>query len=91
MCGLVLLTQDYFKVVKQPMDLGTIRDRLEKGEVYKNVEQVLKDVARVWSNCCLYNDEGDPIMELLQCVESSFNKHFQAAGFPLQLPDGAEG
>lgn len=90
-CGLVSLTQDYFQVVKRPMDLGTIRDRLEKGEVYKNVKQVLEDVALVWSNCRLYNDDGDPIMELLQCVESSFIKYCQAAGFTFQLTDGAEG
>lgn len=90
-CGLVSLTQDYFQVVKRPMDLGTIRDRLEKGEVYKKVKQVLEDVALVWSNCRLYNDDGDPIMELLQCVESSFIKHWQAAGFTFQLTDGDEG
>ena len=82
---------DYLEVVQRPMDLGTIRDRLEKGEVYNTVNDVFEDVALVWSNCRKYNDEGDPIVLLLQNLESTFNKLCLAAGFPFEATNAAEG
>ena len=85
------MVQDYFNVVKKPMDLGTIRDRLEKGEVYRMVEDVFDDVALVWSNCRVYNDDGDPVVNFLQSVEAAFHKHCLAAGFPFHTAHGAPG
>lgn len=85
------IVQDYLEIVKRPMDLGTIRDRLEKGEVYNTVDDVFEDVALVWSNCRQYNDDGDPIMELLQNLESTFNKLCPAAGTPFHATNTAEG
>lgn len=83
--------QDYLEIVKRPMDLGTIRDRLEKGEVYHTVNDVFEDVALVWRNCRTYNDDGDPIMGLLQNLESTFNKLCLAAGSPFHASNTAEG
>jgi len=46
--------EDYLKVVKQPMDLGTIRKRLalsgEQGTAYKKISEFAKDVNRIFSN-----------------------------------------
>ncbi|KAG0619321.1 hypothetical protein M758_4G131100 [Ceratodon purpureus] len=81
---------DYLEVIKKPMDLGTIRDRLEKGEVYNTVDDIFKDVALVWSNCRQYNDDGDPIVGLLQNLESTFNKLCLAAGFSFHATNSAE-
>ncbi|XP_024373198.1 uncharacterized protein [Physcomitrium patens] len=81
---------DYFEVVKRPMDLGTIRDRLEKGEVYNTVDDVFEDVALVWSNCRTYNDDGDPIMEFLKNLESTFQKLCLAAGFSFHAATATE-
>lgn len=86
-----VVIQDYLTIVKQPMDLGTIRNRLEKGEVYSTVNDVFADVALVWSNCRMYNDDGDPIMELLQNLESTFNKLCLEAGSPFVATNTAEG
>lgn len=36
------------------MDLGTIKERLEKGE-YENAHEVASDVRLVWTNCIAYN------------------------------------
>lgn len=41
---------DYLDVVKSPMDYGTIRTKLEKGE-YAEVAEMLKDVRQVSENC----------------------------------------
>jgi hypothetical protein len=53
---------DYWEVVKRPMDLGTIGDKLSSGQ-YAKVSQFLDDLELVWSNCLLYNPPEDPISE----------------------------
>lgn len=45
---------DYLQVVKVPMDLGTIRNKLAKNE-YKKAAEFARDVRLVWDNCKLYN------------------------------------
>jgi len=51
---------DYFDVVKQPMDLGTIGHKLQTDQ-YAQVSEFLEDLELVWSNCLLYNPPEDPI------------------------------
>jgi len=45
---------DYFDKIKRPMDIGTVAHKLDT-EKYTKLEEVLDDVALVWSNCLLYN------------------------------------
>lgn len=56
---------DYFSVVNQPMDLGTVRDRLERPtslpSVYLSPQQVFADVQLVWRNCIAYNTRPDEV------------------------------
>ena len=54
---------DYHKVIRQPMDLGTIKDKLAAElPAYVSSAEVVRDVQQVWSNCRTYNDPDDPIM-----------------------------
>ena len=48
---------DYFDIVKNPMDLGTVKKNL-KNNKYKLVEEVLADIQLIWDNCKMYNAEG---------------------------------
>ncbi|GAQ79384.1 hypothetical protein KFL_000290340 [Klebsormidium nitens] len=73
---------DYLEVVKSPMDFGTIRTKLEKGE-YPGVAEMLTDVRQVSENCRLYNNEADPIVEMLEVVERRFKSEWVKAGLPL--------
>lgn len=41
---------DYLEVIKQPMDLATIIDKIERRQ-YRVPQLVLDDVALVWANC----------------------------------------
>lgn len=68
------------------MDLGTIRESLEKGRKYQNTEDVLRDVHLVWSNCRKYNNDTDPVVELMQTVETAFIKHWTTAGLQYVPP-----
>lgn len=45
---------DYFDIVANPMDLGTIKSKL-MGKVYVVADEFVHDIRRTFSNCVLYN------------------------------------
>ncbi|WFC95889.1 Transcriptional activator spt7 [Malassezia brasiliensis] len=45
---------DYYDVIKNPMDLGTMQKKLKSGQ-YKNKAQFQGDLDLIWDNCLLYN------------------------------------
>ena len=53
---------DYPKVVKNPMDLGTVRRKLE-GAFYSSPKEFKHDVSLVWINCMTYNAVGTRLHE----------------------------
>ena len=58
---------EYEKIVKQPMDLGTIRSRLnlspDQASAYKSAAGVSKDVNRIFSNVIKVWSQGQPIAD----------------------------
>jgi hypothetical protein len=48
---------DYPELIKDPMDLGSVRSKLEE-EAYSNVEEFLDDFELIWDNCKSYNIKG---------------------------------
>ena len=50
----VILLQDYFDIVKKPMDMSTIRRKLETGQ-YKDPWEYVDDVWLMFENAWLYN------------------------------------
>jgi hypothetical protein len=48
---------DYLTVVKTPMDLGTVRSKLES-HGYKNEGECAEDIRLIWYNAMLYNAPG---------------------------------
>lgn len=55
---------DYPNVVKFPMDLGTIKEKVKNSE-YNHVEECLDDIQLIWDNCKNYNAEGSVKTTLL--------------------------
>ncbi len=51
---------DYPEVVKKPMDLGTIKSKIENDK-YGSMEDIAADIRLVWSNCMLYNWDGSEV------------------------------
>ncbi|KAF2278424.1 transcriptional activator spt7 [Westerdykella ornata] len=52
---------DYFHVIKQPMDIGTMMKKL-KGLQYKSKKEFVDDLMLIWSNCLKYNaDPAHPL------------------------------
>jgi hypothetical protein len=51
---------DYPEIVLKPMDLGTIKKKIENAD-YGTVEDIATDIRLVWSNCMLYNRDGSEV------------------------------
>jgi transcriptional activator SPT7 len=48
---------DYYNVIKQPMDIGTMMKKLKQLQ-YKSKKEFVDDLMLIWSNCLKYN--ADP-------------------------------
>lgn len=51
------LFQDYHKIIKQPMDMGTIKKRLENS-FYRSASECIQDFNTMFTNCYIYNKVG---------------------------------
>lgn len=80
---------DYLEIVKTPMDLGTIRGRLQAGLSsdwvtceYDSPEQVLEDIKLVWQNCIAYNTRPDeaPFAQMAREMVTKMNQLWSQAG-----------
>jgi hypothetical protein len=84
----------YRKVIRQPMDLGTICRRLQDGTApgsgnphYSSEAEVRRDVELVWKNCRKFNFGGDPIVHQCNALEAQFRQLWDAA-FPAEEGGG---
>ena len=50
----------YYAVIKHPMDLGTIRTKLQSNSI-PSLESFVQLVRLVFHNAVLYNKPGDPV------------------------------
>jgi Bromodomain/Bromodomain extra-terminal - transcription regulation len=66
---------DYPKLIKNPMDLGTIKDKLKK-KGYKTLRQVSDDVNLVWTNCMTYNQDGSDFYKLADSLHRKWDDKF---------------
>lgn len=63
----------YFKVVKKPMDMQTIRDKLNKAQ-YQNMKEFETDLKQIWANCVKFNGEGHPLTNIARDYERMFDE-----------------
>ena len=64
---------DYYTVIKNPMDLGTIKNKMEHSE-YRNISAFAEDVRLVWANCRSYNYPGSAIVLIADNLSAIFEK-----------------
>ncbi|RWS04079.1 bromodomain-containing protein 3-like protein [Dinothrombium tinctorium] len=62
---------DYFKIIKHPMDLGTIKKRLEN-YYYYSAQECLNDWKTMFTNCYVYNKPGEDVVLMGQTIEKLF-------------------
>ncbi|XP_077440524.1 bromodomain testis-specific protein isoform X2 [Vanacampus margaritifer] len=62
---------DYYTIIKNPMDMGTIKKRLQNKYYWKAMECV-QDFNTMFTNCYVYNKPGDDIVHMAQMLEKLF-------------------
>ncbi|XP_068319951.1 transcription factor GTE12-like isoform X1 [Pyrus communis] len=62
---------DYFRIISHPMDLGTVKSKLQK-DLYFSAEEFAADVRLTFSNAMLYNPPGNPFHHLAENLNSFF-------------------
>lgn len=53
-----MIFQDYYDIIKNPMDLGTIKKRLETN-YYMSGKECIQDFNQMFTNCYIYNKPGE--------------------------------
>ncbi|SPJ73462.1 related to RING3 kinase [Fusarium torulosum] len=66
---------DYFEKVKRPMDLTTIKAKMDRKE-YTTEEEFLADVRQIFDNCFTYWKKGDPMWLAGEKLQKTFEDKF---------------
>ncbi|KAF5102710.1 hypothetical protein D0Z00_000202 [Geotrichum galactomycetum] len=64
---------DYFKIIKEPMDLSTISTKYNTNH-YENAHEFEADVRLMLRNCYKFNPEGSPVNLMGHRLEALFDK-----------------
>lgn len=67
---------DYPKIVKKPMDLGTVKRKLERGQ-YPNANDCASDIRLIWTNCKTYNADGSDFYLLAESISKRFEDRYK--------------
>lgn len=62
----------YFKIIKKPMDVSTVRDKLNKHE-YENLREFESDFHLIFANCMKFNPKGSPVYGMAQEYQKVFD------------------
>ncbi|MCO5572520.1 hypothetical protein L7F22_026275 [Adiantum nelumboides] len=67
---------DYFMIIKRPMDLGTIKKRLDSG-VYSHPSEFGDDVRLTFSNAMKYNPQGHDVYLMADTLRGMFESKWK--------------
>ncbi|XP_029635778.1 nucleosome-remodeling factor subunit BPTF isoform X3 [Octopus sinensis] len=62
---------DYYDVIKEPMDLSTVEERLSSKH-YKRLTDFIKDMTKIFDNCRYYNPSDSPFYQCAEVLETFF-------------------
>lgn len=62
---------DYHKIIKHPMDFGSIKKRLEN-RYYWSAKECIQDFNTMFTNCYIYNKPGEDVVLMAQTLEKIF-------------------
>lgn len=86
----VLGLPDYFHVVKQPRDFGSIKEAIESGEC-SSVEGFTTDMRLVFFNAKLYNKAGSDIHIMAEAISKAFESALKLSQTALRKLDQGTG
>ena len=74
---------DYFETITQPMDLGTVRKKLENGQ-YRDVEEFTAEVKLTFDNAIKYNGPQSEVTEVAKTMKKQFETLWKKAMKPIK-------
>ncbi|XP_050295033.1 bromodomain adjacent to zinc finger domain protein 1A isoform X2 [Anthonomus grandis grandis] len=79
---------DYYEIIKEPMDFGTIKYNLNMGK-YSADSQIMKDMALIFDNCNTYNSSTDEVYKCGVSLMEYLSKRAKELGLtvPPELED----
>lgn len=69
--------EDYYTIVKDPMDFTTIKCKLSNNE-YKHLDDFVTDVHKVFNNCILYNGENNQYSLVAKKMKKEFEAQYNS-------------
>ena len=79
---------NYFEVVKRPMDLGTVKQKLAMNarrldeplaaSMYRSPAEFKADMDLIWENCFLYNPPGYEVRDMGAALKAEFERRWKA-------------
>ncbi|CAK7350100.1 unnamed protein product [Dovyalis caffra] len=70
-----LKLHDYYKIIKHPMDLGTVKNRLSKNW-YKSPKEFAEDVRLTFNNAMKYNEKGQDVHAMADTLLKIFEENW---------------
>ncbi|CDO72429.1 hypothetical protein BN946_scf184977.g129 [Trametes cinnabarina] len=67
---------EYPKIIKKPMDLSTMKKKLDAGE-YMNAEKFREDFKLMIKNCMTFNPPGNPVHEAGKALQLLFDEKWK--------------
>jgi len=64
---------NYYKVIKEPMDLSSVERKVNNGQ-YTKLCEFIGDVMRIFENCRFFNQPNTSIMKSAQSLEAFFSQ-----------------
>lgn len=74
---------DYFDIIKKPMDLGTVKKKIQR-RAYKTAKEFADDVRLIFSNCYKYNPPDHNVVTMARQLSAVFEDRFS------KMPDERE-
>ena len=62
---------DYHTIITEPMDLGTVKSKLDQGK-YSSPDEFADDIGLMFNNCYKYNAAGDDVVECGKKLQEIF-------------------
>ena len=81
---------DYFDKVKRPMDLSTIKGKMDRRE-YADEEEFLTDMRQIFENCFLYWKKDDPMWLAGEKLQKTFEDKYSGMNKWIAKMGGDEG
>eukprot|EP00126_Sphaerothecum_destruens_P010435 Sdes_comp20742_c0_seq1m16613 len=66
---------DYFDIIRKPMDLSTVKSKLER-RIYTSSQEFASDIRLIFTNCYRYNRPEDDITGMGKQLQSVFELKF---------------